>query len=161
MSPGAQSNVTRMADEICSLIGAQRSAVVLGRDGNSSVYFIAAAGEDVDSLLGARGPAEGSGLVGNVLEGGDSILAETAQGDGRVHQGHVDELGIVTALGVPVLHAGQPFAVLMALNRQDGGRFSAADERDLARYASEIEDELWAVAAAESAAVDGGGSGAR
>lgn len=133
----------RVAEGIRAATGAARSAVVVGEDGNAAIHFVAAAGPDTARLVGARGPAEGSGLCGNVLEGSCPILAAEAVGDPRVHQGHAAEMGITTALGVPVFHDGHAFAVLMALNRVDGSRFAEADEGALTRYAGEIADELW------------------
>jgi GAF domain-containing protein len=66
-------------------------------------------------------------------------------GDPRIHQKHATEGGITTAIGVPVLHDGRAFAVLMALNRADGGQFTETQEAELARYAQTVADELWAV----------------
>lgn len=138
-----------IAEGIRVATGAERSAVVLGEDANQAINFVAATGPGAERLQGARGPSAGSGLCGNVLDGGCSILAKTAAGDPRVHQGHVIELGISTALGVPVRREGEPFAVLMALNRVDGAAFTEADESALERYADEIAGTLWTIAAGE------------
>ena len=147
MSTGGEAGggtvVDRVAEEIRSVTGAARSAVVFGEDGNEAIHFVAAAGAGSERLIGARGPAEGSGLCGNVLAGSCSILSVNTIGDPRIHQGHAVEGGITTAIGVPVLHDGRAFAVLMALNRADGGRFTEAQEADLARYAETVADELW------------------
>jgi GAF domain-containing protein len=140
---GDGSVVDKVAEGIRSVTGAERSAVVLGEDGNQTIHFIAAAGAGAERLIGARGPAEGSGLCGNVLEGSCSILSVETVGDARIHQGHATEQGINTAIGVPVFHDGRAFAVLMALNRADGRRFSGEQESVLARYAEQIADELW------------------
>lgn len=144
---GSGTLLDRVADRICAVTGAQRSAVVFGEHDNQQIHFVSAAGEFAERLRGARGPAEGSGLCGNVLAGNCSILSRDSRGDPRIHQGHATEMGIRTALAVPVHHAGQPFAVLMALNREDGGPFSAADEAALEQYAREVADDLWPAAA--------------
>jgi GAF domain-containing protein len=144
MTTGGESAVAeRVAEQILEVAGAARSAVVLGEDANTAIHFVAAAGDGAERLVGARGPAAGSGLCGNVLEGSCSILSIDTIGDPRIHQGHAREGGITTAIGVPVSHEGRPFAVLMALNRADGGRFSAQQEAALERYAEEIAAELW------------------
>jgi GAF domain-containing protein len=145
---GREPVVDRVAEEIRSVTGAERSAVVFGEDGNAAIHFVAASGAGSERLVGARGPTEGSGLCGNVLTGSCSILSVNTIGDPRIHQGHATEGGIVTAIGVPVLHDGQPFAVLMALNRADGGRFTDAQEAELSRYAETVADELWDVSPA-------------
>jgi GAF domain-containing protein len=133
----------RVAAEICRRTGAQRSAVVYGEDHNERIHFAAASGPGAERLTGARGPAEGSGLCGNVLAGSRSILSRTTLGDPRVHQAHTTELGITTALGVPVNHDGQPFAVLMALNREDGETFTETEQLELEGYAAEVAEDLW------------------
>jgi len=143
---GDGSVVDTVADGIRSVTGAQRSAVVFGEDGNEAIHFVAAAGAGAERLVGARGPAEGSGLCGNVLEGSCSILSANTIGDPRIHQGHAREGGITTAIGVPVFHDGHVFAVLMALNRADGGSFSDDEEAALGRYATEVADALWTAA---------------
>lgn len=138
--------VDRVAGEIRSVTGAERSAVVFGEDSNAAIHFVAAAGAGSERLIGARGPAEGSGLCGNVLAGSCAILSVNTIGDPRIHQGHASAGGITTAIGVPVIHDGRAFAVLMALNRADGGRFTEEQEADLSRYAQTVADELWGVA---------------
>lgn len=138
--------VDQVAERIATITGAEHTAVVFGEDDNNAIHFAGAAGGLSQRLRGARGPAEGSGLCGNALTGNCSIRAATAEGDERVDQAHVTEMGIETALGVPVHHDGRPFAVLMALNRRDGGRFEPAHETALEDYSNEIADELWTVA---------------
>ncbi len=140
---GAEGVIERVAEEIRSVTGAEQSAVVIGEDDNEAIHFVAAAGSGSERLIGARGPAEGSGLCGNVLEGSCSILSVNTVGDPRIHQGHAAAGGVTTAIGVPVFHDGRAFAVLMALNRADGGRFSEEQEADLNRYAATVADELW------------------
>jgi GAF domain-containing protein len=140
----------RVAETIRSVTGAERSAVVFGEQENTAIHFVAAAGPFADRLLGARGPAEGSGLCGNVLEGSCSILSRHTIGDLRVRQDHATEMGITTALGVPVVHDGRPFAVLMALNRADGGSFGEDDEAALNAYAGEVAGTLWQLADAQA-----------
>ena len=139
----------RIAEGIRAVAGASRSAVVLGEDDGAAIHFVGAAGADAARLIGARGPAEGSGLCGNVLAGRCSILSERTVGDPRIHQGHATEMGITTAVGVPVFHDGAAFAVLMAMNRADGEPFTPAHEADLERYAAEIAQELWDATAAD------------
>jgi GAF domain-containing protein len=147
-SRGSGGTVDRVAEEIRSVTGAERSAVVFGEDGNAAIHFVAAAGSGSERLIGARGPTEGSGLCGNVLMGSCSILSVNTIGDPRIHQEHATAGGITTAIGVPVFHDGRAFAVLMALNRADGGQFTETEEADLARYAETVADELWGVAPA-------------
>jgi GAF domain-containing protein len=135
-----------IAETIRSVTGAERSAIVFGEDGNRTIHFVAATGPFADRIRDARGPAEGSGLCGNVLDGSCSILSKSTLGDERVHQGHAVEMGISTALGAPVFRDGEPFAVLMALNRTDGESFGEEDELALNSYASEVADALWELA---------------
>jgi GAF domain-containing protein len=139
-----------VAETIRSVTGAERSAVVFGEQANAAIHFVAAAGPFAERLVGARGPAEGSGLCGNVLEGSCSILSKHTIGDLRVRQDHATEMGISTALGVPVVHDGRPFAVLMALNRTDGQSFGEDDETALNAYAETVAGPLWQLAAARS-----------
>jgi GAF domain-containing protein len=149
-APASSDPLQEIAEAIRSVTGAERSAIVFGEDGNSSIHFVAATGPFADRIREARGPAEGSGLCGNVLDGSCSILSKSTLGDDRVHQGHAVEMGISTALGAPVFHAGEPFAVLMALNRRDGRSFSEEDELALNSYASEVAGPLWQLASAMS-----------
>ena len=113
---------------------------------NATIHFVAATGPFAERIRGARGPAEGSGLCGNVLDGGCSILSKQTLGDERIHQGIAVEMAISTALGVPVCHDDEPFAVLMALNRSDGESFSEEDEAALNAYAGEVAETLWRTA---------------
>ncbi len=133
----------QVAEKVREVTGAERSAVVLGEDANATIHFVAATGPFAERLRGARGSAEGSGLCGNVLDGGCSILSKHTIGDDRVHQGIAVEMAISTALGAPVFHDGEPFAVLMALNRAEWGSFSEEDEVALNAYAWEVADALW------------------
>ena len=143
---GRNDLLVQVAEKVREVTGAERSAVVFGEDANSTIHFVAATGPFAARVRGARGPAEGSGLCGNVLGGGCSILSKQTLGDDRIHQGIAVEMGISTALGVPVLHDGEPFAVLMAMNRTAGGSFSDQDEAALNTYAHEVADALWNVA---------------
>lgn len=135
-----------IADGVLVATGAEQSAVVFGEDGNTVVHFVAASGPLAEAVRGARGPAAGSGLCGNVLDGGCSILSKETVGDPRVRQDHATDLGIETAIGAPVFREGRPFAVLMALNRSDGRRFDEDDEAALNRYAAEVAERLWQLA---------------
>src|SRR6478735_6500919 len=136
----------QVAQQVREVTGAERSAVVFGEDANATIHFVAATGPFAERIRGARGPAEGSGLCGNVLDGGCSILSKQTLGDERIHQGIAVEMAILTALGVPVFHDEEPFAVLMALNRAGGGSFSEEDEATLNAYAREVADTLWRAA---------------
>jgi GAF domain-containing protein len=140
---GSDVPLAQVAEKVREVTGAERSAVVFGEDANETIHFVAATGPFAERMRGARGPAEGSGLCGNVLGGGCSILSKQTLGDERIHQGIAAEMAISTALGVPVLHNGKPFAVLMAMNRADGGTFSEKDEAALNAYARDVADELW------------------
>jgi GAF domain-containing protein len=132
-----------VAENVREITGAERSAVVFGEDANTTIHFVAAVGPFSERIRGARGPAEGSGLCGNVLSGNCSILSKQTLGDDRIHQRIATEMGISTALGAPVLYDDKTFAVLMALNRKDGASFSEAEETALNAYASEIAEALW------------------
>ena len=81
------------------------------------------------------------------LDGGCSILSKQTLGDERIHQRIAVEMAISTALGAPVFHDDEPFAVLMAMNRAGGGSFSEEDETALNSYAREVADTLWRAAA--------------
>lgn len=136
----------QVAEKVREVTGAERSAVVLGEDANATIHFVAATGPFAERIRGARGPAEGSGLCGNVLDGGCSVLSQKTIGDERIHQGIAVEMAISTALGVPVCHDDEPFAVLMAMNRASGGSFSEEDEAALNAYAGEVAETLWRAA---------------
>jgi GAF domain-containing protein len=132
-----------IAVEIRRRTGARRSAIVFGEEDNSQIRFSAASGPGAERLIGAHGPTEGSGLCGNVLTGGCSILSERTLGDPRVRQDHVRGSDIDTALGVPVRHGGRTFAVLMALGREDSTHYTQTDQRALEHYAAEVAEQLW------------------
>jgi len=136
----------QVAEKVREVTGAERSAVVFGEDANATIHFVAATGLFAERIRGARGPAEGSGLCGNVLGGGCSILSKQTLGDDRVHQGIAAEMAISTALAAPVFHGDTPFAVLMAMNRTGGGSFNENDEAALNAYAREVADTLWSAA---------------
>ena len=133
----------QVAEKVREVTGAERSAVVFGEDANATIHFVAASGPYAERIRGARGPAEGSGLCGNVLDGGCSILSKQTLGDERIHQGIAVEMAISTALGAPVFYDDEPFAVLMAMNRASGGSFSEKDEAALNAYATEVAETLW------------------
>ena len=141
--------VERIAEQIRAVAGAERSAVVFGEKTATRRQFTSPPPRQRRGRAPGRRPRpppRGRGLCGNVLAGGCAILAVDTLGDPRIHQGHAKEGGITTAIGVPVFHEGRAFAVLMALSRADGGRFSAVEEAALAGYAERIADELWAEA---------------
>jgi signal transduction protein with GAF and PtsI domain len=137
-------DLQEIADGVLTAVDAERCAVVLSEDDGDTVNFIAASGPGTEEMVGNKGPAEGSGLCGSVLGGSCPVLAVETLGDERIHQGHTVEMGIDTALGVPVYHDGEAFAVLMALNKADRSKFSEADEAKLVDYAATIADDLWA-----------------
>jgi GAF domain-containing protein len=49
-----------------------------------------------------------------------------------------EQLGIITALAVPVHHNGALVGALMVLNRSDGTEFTPADEQALVDYAQTL-----------------------
>jgi GAF domain-containing protein len=144
------SQLQDISDGVLAAIGAERAAVVLSEDDGETVHFIAASGPRTEGMAGRRGPAAGSGLCGSVLEGNCPVLAKQAVGDERIHQGHATDLGIDTALGVPVYKDDEPFAVLMAMNKVPAGEFDEADEAALTEYAAAIAGSLWEEVGRES-----------
>lgn len=133
----------KITDEVRAKVGAERAAIVLSEEDGEMIHFVAASGPHTEGMVGARGPAEGSGLCGTVLAGSCSVLSRETAGDDRVHQGHTVEMGIDTALGVPVYRGEEPFAVLMAMNKAPSGKFDEADESALEDYAASVADTLW------------------
>src|SRR6478609_3921864 len=65
--------IEQVAEKVREVTGAERSAVEFGEDANATIHFVAASGPYAERIRGARARAEGSGLCGNVLDGGCSI----------------------------------------------------------------------------------------
>jgi GAF domain-containing protein len=124
------------------LVGAERAALVLAEDGEM-LNYVASTGRGSERIRGARGPAAGSGLAGSVLQSQAPVLSANPLGDPRIKQSHVKNRSISTALGVPLLRSGSAFAVLMVVNREDGGTFTVSDEQRLTEFAAQVVDAVW------------------
>ncbi len=127
----------RVAEEARARLDAETSVVALAENDGLNVYYAASVGKHAERLTDRRAPAATSGLCGVAFQGREAVLVCTTAGDLRVRQDHAQELGIETALAVPMFEEGRLLGALMVLNRLDGQLFDELSEQTLQRYAEE------------------------
>jgi signal transduction histidine kinase len=128
-----------------------RAALMLIRDGHE-IEVRAAAGELAHDLTGRRFPLAGS-IAQQVLDHGKpQMIADIRSAAGDDHRALVEELGIGTALLVPLEFRGRGLGVLIAADRvADSAAFSIDDERLMQGFAASA---ATAVATAQSVEAD-------
>lgn len=130
--------LTPIAEQVQQLVNAETAVVAIAEEGGNAIVYAAAVGKHAAFIQGKRSQTATSGLCGAVLESGQSALVCHPQTDVRIRQDLAEQLGITTALAVPVHHDGTLVGALMVLNRRDGTEFTPAAERALVDYAKTV-----------------------
>ena len=134
--------LTHIAEQVQQLVKAETAVVALSQDAGNTIVYVAAVGNHAAFIQGKRGPATTSGLCGAVLESGQSALVCTPQTDVRIRQDLAEQLGITTALAVPLTLDSALIGALMVLNRFDGKAFTQVDEQALEIYANQVAETI-------------------
>ena len=134
--------LTPIAEQVQQLVNAETAVVAVSEDGGSTIFYAAAVGKHAAFIQGKRSQTATSGLCGAVLEAGQTALVCNPQTDVRIRQDLVEQLGITTALAVPVKHDGALVGAIMVLNRLDGTEFTAAEEHALVQHAETIAEAI-------------------
>ena len=130
--------LTTIAEELQQLVDAETAVVAIAEDAGQTILYAAAIGKHAKFIQGKRSQTVHSGLCGAVLESGQSALVCNPQTDVRIRQDLAEQLGITTALAVPVEHNGALVGALMMLNRRNGQLFTPAEEQALMHYAETV-----------------------
>lgn len=130
--------LTQIAEQVQQLVNAETAVVAIAEDAGNTIVYAAAIGQHAAFIQGKRSQASTSGLCGAVLESGQAALVCNPQTDVRIRQDLAEQLGITTALAVPVEHDGALVGALMVLNRRDGVDFTTAEEHALVQYAKTV-----------------------
>ncbi|MDA0267945.1 MAG: GAF domain-containing protein [Cyanobacteria bacterium] len=80
--------------------------------------------------------------MATAIETGQPALVCQPQTDLRIRQDLAEQLGITTALAVPVNLDGALVGALMVLNRLDGTPFSDTEEQALMDYGQTVAGEM-------------------
>lgn len=134
--------LTQIAEQVQQLVNAETAVVAIAEDAGNTVVYQAAVGKHAAFVQGKRSQTATSGLCGAVLESGQAALVCNPQTDVRIRQDLAEQLGITTALAVPVKHKGALIGALMVLNRLDGEEFTSADEQTLVQYAETVAEAI-------------------
>ncbi|WP_204140839.1 GAF domain-containing protein [Halomicronema sp. CCY15110] len=130
--------LSQIAEQVQELVNAETAVVAVAEAGGDAIFYAAAVGKHAAFIQGKRSPTATSGLCGAVLASGQAALVYQPQTDVRIRQDLAEQLGITTAIAVPVQHDGALVGALMVLNRCDGEAFTPADEQALVEYAGAI-----------------------
>ncbi|WP_160299573.1 GAF domain-containing protein [Leptolyngbya iicbica] len=133
--------LTAIAKEMQQLLNAETAVVAIAEDTGQTIFYAAAVGKHAAFIAGKRSATHHSGLCGAVLASGKAALVCHPQTDVRIRQDLAEQLGITTALAVPVTDNGILVGALMALNRLDGQPFTQAEEQALMSYAETVKFE--------------------
>ncbi|TVP64041.1 MAG: GAF domain-containing protein [Leptolyngbya sp. LCM1.Bin17] len=130
--------LSQMAEQVQQLVKAETAVVAIAEDAGNTIVYAAAVGKHAPFIQGKRSQTSTSGLCGAVLESGQAALVCNPQTDVRIRQDLAEQLGITTALAVPVKHNGALVGALMVLNRLDGTEFTQTEEQALMDYAETV-----------------------
>lgn len=134
---GNKQVLLEMAARSKELVGAETSVIAISENDGLQVHYAVAVGKHAERLSDRRAPSATSGLCGVVFQSNQTQLVCQAVGDTRARQDHVKELGIDSALAVPVKHEGRLLGAIMVLNRLDGQLFDQQSEEIIEAYAAE------------------------
>jgi GAF domain-containing protein len=134
--------LTHIAEQAQQLVNAETAVVAISEDSGNAIVYVAAIGKHAASIQGKRSYTATSGLCGAVLQSGQAALVCHPQTDVRIRQDLAEQLGITTALAVPVKHDGALVGAIMVLNRLDGKEFTQADEQALVHHAETVAEEI-------------------
>jgi len=134
--------LTQIAEQVQQLINAETTVVAIAENAGDTIVYAAAIGKHAVFIQGKRSQTQTSGLCGAVLESGQAALVCNPQTDVRIRQDLAEQLGITTALAVPIEHDGALVGALMVLNRRDGENFTATEEHALMQYAETVSSAI-------------------
>ncbi|CAG0935263.1 Sensor protein ZraS [Thermoflexales bacterium] len=137
--------LSRVIEEILSLLGAQGVSVLLIEDRDNLIF--AATNNDSLDLIGRRMPIS-VGIAGEVVRSGQSAWVHDSAGQARIHRDIDQAIGFHTQslLAVPLNLHGEIIGVMEAVHTQPGA-FSADDLRLLEAAAT------WATVAITNARI--------
>lgn len=133
-----QSVLNLIMSKAVELLNAEAGSLVLVDQDTGEMVFRVTAGPGSADLVGVRLPL-GTGIIGAVIQEGESIVIRDAHTDPRWYGEVDDSTGFVTnsVLAVPMFSRGSTIGVLQLLNRPDGTPFDQDDERLLAAFAAD------------------------
>jgi PAS domain S-box-containing protein len=108
--------LTRVIDEISSLLGAEGVSVLLIED-RDELVFVAASSGGTDDLIGRRIPS-GAGIAGEVVRTGQTVRIHDSAGQARIHRDIDQAIGFRTQslLAVPLSLHGEIIGVMEAVH---------------------------------------------
>ncbi len=125
-------------EQVTELLNVEEGSLLLADQDTGDLVFAYTTGPFGQQLLGQR-IRRGVGLAGYVFEHGQSVIVNDAQHDKRFDNSTDKASGFVTRaiLAVPLRGVGGVHGVIEALNRRDGGQFTADDQQLLEALADQ------------------------
>jgi signal transduction histidine kinase len=125
-------------EQVTDLLNVEEGSLLLADQATGDLVFAYTTGPFGQQLLGQRIP-RGVGLAGYVFEHGQSAIVNDVQRDERFDNSTDKSSGFVTRaiLAVPLRGVGGVHGVIEALNRRDGGQFTADDQQLLEALADQ------------------------
>jgi GAF domain-containing protein len=134
--------LTSVAEQVQRLVDAETAVVAISEEAGTMIFYAAAVGKHASFIRGKRSQTEVSGLCGAVFESGQAALVCNPKTDVRIRQDLAQQMGITTALAVPIEREGVLVGALMALNRLNGQEFTPVEEHALLVYAEAIAEVI-------------------
>jgi signal transduction histidine kinase/transcriptional regulator with GAF, ATPase, and Fis domain len=125
-------------EQVTELLDVEESSLLLMDEATGDLVFTYTNGPIGEGLLGRRLP-RGTGIAGYVVETGQSVIVDDVQQDQRFDNRTDKTTGFITRalMAVPLRGVGGVQGVIEALNRRDGGRFTAEDQQMLEALADQ------------------------
>ncbi|MDQ2999285.1 MAG: GAF domain-containing protein, partial [Chloroflexota bacterium] len=125
-------------EQVTELLNVEEGSLLLADQATGDLVFAYTTGPFGQQLLGQHIP-RGVCLAGYVFEHGQSVIVNDAQHDERFYKITDKSSGFVTRaiLAVPLRGVGGVHGVIEALNRRDGGQFTADDQQLLEALADQ------------------------
>jgi signal transduction histidine kinase len=124
----------RVVDQACSLLGASYGAISVITDQNRIESFVTSGiSDELRAKIGP--PPVGHGLLGVVLNEGQSLRIPDLMADSRSHGFPPHHPPMHSLLAVPVVCKGPYKGNLYLAEKHDAAEFSQEDEESLARFA--------------------------
>jgi len=124
--------------QVTELLNVEEGSLLLADQATGDLVFAYTTGPFGQQLLGQHIP-RGVGLAGYVFEHGESVIVNDVKRDERFYKITDKSSGFVTRaiLAVPLRGVGGVHGVIEALNRRDGGEFTAEDQQLLEALADQ------------------------
>ncbi|HEX9438348.1 MAG TPA: GAF domain-containing protein, partial [Roseiflexaceae bacterium] len=125
-------------EQMREILDVEEGSLLLVDEATGDLVFTYTTGPIGRRLMGRRLP-RGAGLAGYVVSAGQSVIANDVRQDERFDDRTDKTIGFVTRalLAVPLRGVGGVHGVIEALNRRDGGRFTADDQQLLEALADQ------------------------